>query len=89
MKKTLLQIQLEEEWKHFPNIRIINKRDTVVSIILIAKTVDDKLILKPAEIITTKSSRSNSHKFQAMSEYYGKKSAVKLPQNHVYLTLTF
>ena len=85
VKKTLLQIQLEEEWKHFPNIRIINKRDIVVSIILIAETVDGKLILKSPEIIVMKRSRSNSHKFQAMSESYGKGSSVKLSQNDVHV----
>ena len=69
--------------------RIINKQDIVVSIILIAKTVDGKLIPRSADIIVTRGSQSNSNKFQDKGESYGKGSTDKLSRNHVYLILTF
>lgn len=61
----------------------------MVSIILIAKTVDGKLILWSADIIVTMGSQSSSNKFQAMGESYEKGSTDKLSRNHVYLILTF
>ena len=69
--------------------RIINKQDIVVSIILIAKTVDGKLIPRSADIIVTRGSQSNSNKFQDKGESYRKGSTDKLSRNHVYLILTF